>query len=124
MQPTFIYDTTLRDGTQGENINFSALEKLSIAERLDDFGVHYVEGGWPGSNPRDKQFFEIARRVTFKNAKIAAFGATRKPGTPADQDPNRRRCWKATARPSRFSAKAGTCTSPGSWTTPWRKTWP
>jgi 2-isopropylmalate synthase len=88
MQPTFIYDTTLRDGTQGENINFSALEKLSIAERLDDFGVHYIEGGWPGSNPRDKQFFEIARRVTFKNARIAAFGATRKPGTPADRDPN------------------------------------
>ncbi len=88
MQPTLIYDTTLRDGTQGENITFSALEKLSIAERLDDFGVHYIEGGWPGSNPRDKQFFEIARRVEFKNARIAAFGATRKPGTPADQDPN------------------------------------
>ena len=47
MQTTLIYDTTLRDGTQGENINFSALEKLSIAERLDDFGVHYIEGGWP-----------------------------------------------------------------------------
>ncbi|HSM75655.1 MAG TPA: citramalate synthase [Desulfobacterales bacterium] len=88
MQTTLIYDTTLRDGTQGENINFSALEKLSIAERLDDFGVHYIEGGWPGSNPRDKQFFEIARRVEFKNARIAAFGATRKPGTAADRDPN------------------------------------
>jgi 2-isopropylmalate synthase len=88
MQPTLIYDTTLRDGTQGENITFSALEKLSIAERLDDFGVHYIEGGWPGSNPRDKQFFEIARRVEFKNARITAFGATRKPGTPADRDPN------------------------------------
>ena len=87
-KPVFLYDTTLRDGTQGENINFSALEKLSIAERLDDFGVHYIEGGWPGSNPRDKQFFEIARRVEFKNARIAAFGATRKPGTAADRDPN------------------------------------
>lgn len=88
MEPTFIYDTTLRDGTQGENINFSALEKLSIAQRLDDFGAHYIEGGWPGSNPRDKQFFEMAGRVEFKNAKITAFGATRKPGGTAAQDAN------------------------------------
>ena len=50
-EPIYLYDTTLRDGTQGENINFSADEKLKIAERLDDLGVHYIEGGWPGSNP-------------------------------------------------------------------------
>src|ERR1700757_1591892 len=56
-----IYDTTLRDGTQGEGINFSVMDKLRIAEKLDAFGVHYIEGGWPGSNPRDIEFFEQAK---------------------------------------------------------------
>jgi 2-isopropylmalate synthase len=60
MEPILVYDTTLRDGTQGENIAFSAEEKLKIALRLDDLGVHYIEGGWPGSNPRDMQFFQPA----------------------------------------------------------------
>ena len=58
-----IYDTTLRDGSQGEGINFSVLDKLRIAEKLDAFGIHYIEGGWPGSNPKDIEFFsEAARR--------------------------------------------------------------
>ena len=57
-----IYDTTLRDGSQGEGINFSVMDKLRIAERLDAFGVHYIEGGWPGSNPKDIEFFELAKR--------------------------------------------------------------
>ena len=61
MEPVVLYDTTLRDGTQGENINFSALEKLKITRWLDDFGVGYIEGGWPGSNPRDREFFELAK---------------------------------------------------------------
>src|SRR5262245_38307843 len=56
-----IYDTTLRDGTQGEGVTFSVADKLRIAERLDAFGVHYIEGGWPGSNPKDIEFFEQAR---------------------------------------------------------------
>jgi 2-isopropylmalate synthase len=81
-----IYDTTLRDGSQGEGINFSVADKLRIAEKLDAFGVHYIEGGWPGSNPKDIEFFAQARRKKFKNARLAAFGSTRKKGVPVEQD--------------------------------------
>ncbi len=88
MDPIFLYDTTLRDGTQGENVTFSAEEKLNIAMRLDDIGIHYIEGGWPGSNPRDLAFFELAKRVEFKQARLAAFGSTRKPGSRPDEDDN------------------------------------
>jgi 2-isopropylmalate synthase len=86
MEPIFVYDTTLRDGTQGENISFSAEEKLKIALRLDDIGIHYIEGGWPGSNPKDLRFFELAKAARFKNARLAAFGCTRRPGVSADAD--------------------------------------
>ncbi|MBW2486402.1 MAG: citramalate synthase [Deltaproteobacteria bacterium] len=88
MDSIFLYDTTLRDGTQGENITFSAEEKLNIALRLDDNGIHYIEGGWPGSNPRDVAFFDLAKRVKFTQARLAAFGSTRKPGVRPDEDPN------------------------------------
>jgi 2-isopropylmalate synthase len=88
MDPILLYDTTLRDGTQGENITFSADEKLNIAMRLDDIGVHYIEGGWPGSNPRDVAFFNLAKRVNFEHARLAAFGSTRRPGTQPDDDGN------------------------------------
>jgi 2-isopropylmalate synthase len=81
-----IYDTTLRDGSQGEGINFSVADKLRIAEKLDAFGVHYIEGGWPGSNPKDIEFFAQARKKKFKNAKLAAFGSTRKKGVAVEQD--------------------------------------
>jgi 2-isopropylmalate synthase len=81
-----IYDTTLRDGSQGEGINFSVADKLRIAERLDSFGVHYIEGGWPGSNPKDIEFFAQAKRKKFKNARLAAFGSTRKKGVPVEHD--------------------------------------
>jgi 2-isopropylmalate synthase len=73
-----IYDTTLRDGSQGEGINFSVLDKLRIAEKLDSFGVHYIEGGWPGSNSKDIEFFNEAKARKFKRAKLAAFGSTRR----------------------------------------------
>jgi 2-isopropylmalate synthase len=73
-----IYDTTLRDGTQGEGVAFSVGDKLRIAERLDAFGVHYVEGGWPGSNPKDIEFFEQAKHRTLRRARLAAFGSTRR----------------------------------------------
>ncbi|MEW6079243.1 MAG: citramalate synthase [Thermodesulfobacteriota bacterium] len=82
-----LYDTTLRDGTQGESINFSAEDKIRIARVLDDFGIHYIEGGWPGANPRDLHFFEMAREIRFKNARLTAFGATRRSGTAVDRDP-------------------------------------
>ena len=85
-QEVEIYDTTLRDGSQGQGVSFSVSDKLRIAERLDAFGVHYIEGGWPGSNPKDIEFFERAKRVTFKRARLAAFGSTRRKGTRADDD--------------------------------------
>jgi 2-isopropylmalate synthase len=81
-----IYDTTLRDGSQGEGINFSVADKLRIAEKLDSFGVHYIEGGWPGSNPKDIEFFAQAKKKKFRNARLAAFGSTRKKGVPVEQD--------------------------------------
>jgi len=81
-----IYDTTLRDGSQGEGINFSVVDKLRIAEKLDTFGVHYIEGGWPGSNPKDIEFFAEAKRRKFKQAKLAAFGSTRYKNVPVETD--------------------------------------
>ncbi len=81
-----IYDTTLRDGTQGHGISLSVADKLRIADRLDAFGVHYVEGGWPGSNPKDVEFFAAARQRTFKHARLAAFGSTRRKDTSAGDD--------------------------------------
>src|SRR5471032_319661 len=82
-----IYDTTLRDGTQGEGISFSVADKLLIAKRLDQFGIDYIEGGFPGSNPRDIAFFNEARGLRLKHAKLAAFGSTRRAGGSADTDP-------------------------------------
>ncbi len=73
----FTFDTTLRDGTQGEAVSFSAEDKLLIAQKLDELGIDYIEGGWPGSNPRDREFFTRARDLSFKHARLVAFGATR-----------------------------------------------
>ncbi|HVU25941.1 MAG TPA: citramalate synthase [Opitutus sp.] len=81
-----IYDTTLRDGTQGEGISFSVADKLLIAERLDQFGVDYIEGGFPGSNPRDISFFAEAKKLKLEHAKLAAFGATRRAGVKPEED--------------------------------------
>src|SRR4030065_71623 len=88
MNQVYIYDTTLRDGSQGENISFSSEEMIKIAKRLDQTGVHYIEGGWPGSNARDARFFEMAQQEHFTQARITAFGSTRKPHTSASTDPN------------------------------------
>ena len=84
----FVYDTTLRDGTQREGISLSCDDKLRIAQKLDDLGVAYIEGGWPGSNPKDMQFFDLAKRVSFKNARLVAFGSTRKPNIQPHEDEN------------------------------------
>lgn len=81
-----IYDTTLRDGSQGEGINFSVADKLRIAEKLDQFGVHYIEGGWPGSNPKDLEFFKHAARRKWRHARIAAFSMTRRKGVAVERD--------------------------------------
>jgi len=85
-----VYDTTLRDGTQGEGISFSVTDKLQIAEKLDQFGVDYIEGGYPGSNPRDITFFQEVKKLRFKHAKLAAFGSTRRAGAKASEDPQLR----------------------------------
>jgi 2-isopropylmalate synthase len=82
----FTFDTTLRDGTQGESVSFSAEDKLVIAEKLDDLGIDYIEGGWPGSNPKDKEFFERARGFKWKHARLTAFGATRLAKNPVEED--------------------------------------
>ena len=81
-----IYDTTLRDGSQGLGIHFSVADKLRVAQELDRFGVAYIEGGWPGSSPRDIEFFAEARKLKFKKAKLVAFGSTRKKGVRASED--------------------------------------
>ncbi len=82
-----IYDTTLRDGTQGEGFNLSLQDKLQIAQKLDELGVDYIEGGFPLSNPKDEAFFRDVRDLNFKHAKVAAFGMTRRRGVKADADP-------------------------------------
>ena len=79
MNTVKIYDTTLRDGSQAEGISFTVEDKIRIAQKLDKLGVHYVEGGWPGSNPRDIEFFSKVNHENFSNTKIAAFGSTRYP---------------------------------------------
>src|SRR5258706_14860950 len=81
-----LYDTDLRDGSQGEAINFSVMDKLRIAEKLDAFGMHYIEGGWPGSNPKDIEFFAEAKRKKFKNARLEAFGPARRKGVMVAND--------------------------------------
>jgi 2-isopropylmalate synthase len=83
-----IYDTTLRDGMQGESVNFSVADKCRVVEQLDDLGVDFIEGGWPGSNPRDVEFFEKVRTLKLSNARIAAFGATRRNALACEDDPS------------------------------------
>ena len=83
-----IYDTTLRDGTQREGISFSCQDKIRIAQRLDEFGFSFIEGGWPGSNPKDAEFFERARDIDWKTAAITAFGSTRRANSAPEEDQN------------------------------------
>jgi 2-isopropylmalate synthase len=83
-----IYDTTLRDGSQAEDITFSVEDKIRIAQKLDELGVHYIEGGWPGSNPKDLQFFQEIKPIPLHQAKVVAFGSTCRAGTPPEKDPN------------------------------------
>jgi len=83
-----LYDTTLRDGAQSEGISFSVVDKLHIAQKLDELGIRYIEGGWPGSNPKDAEFFEKARSLSLKNAQVVVFGSTRRRGIRAEEDNN------------------------------------
>lgn len=88
MTQVYLYDTTLRDGTQREDISLSVDDKLVIAKRLADFGFHYIEGGWPGSNPKDAEFFARAAKLDLGTAKLAAFGRTRQKNKTCEQDSN------------------------------------
>ncbi len=81
-----IYDTTLRDGTQGEGISYSVTDKIRITEKLDEFGIDYIEGGWPGSNPRDMAYFQQVKALDLRHAKVAAFGSTRRAGVAVETD--------------------------------------
>src|SRR6516165_7876475 len=81
-----IYDTTLRDGSQGEGVNFSLQDKLFITRRLDELGVDYIEGGYPLSNPKDFEYFQEVRKLPLRNARIAAFGMTRRKGISPTED--------------------------------------
>src|SRR5579883_1513074 len=83
-----LYDSTLRDGSQMEGISFSVGDKLLVAQKLDELGVDYIEGGFPGSNPKDAEFFVRMRDIPLKHARLVAFGGTRRAGIRADQDPN------------------------------------
>jgi 2-isopropylmalate synthase len=85
MTRIFIYDTTLRDGSQGEGVNFSLQDKLRITQQLDELGVDFIEGGYPLSNPKDFEYFQQVRQLTLRHARVAAFGMTRRKGvSPAD----------------------------------------
>jgi 2-isopropylmalate synthase len=84
----FTFDTTLRDGTQGEHISFSVEDKLLVAQKLDELGIDYIEGGWPGSNPKDKEFFARTGELNLKHAKLTAFGSTRFARNPVEEDRN------------------------------------
>lgn len=83
-----LFDTTLRDGTQGEGVSFSAEDKVRIAKRLDEFGIDFIEGGWPGSNPKDVEFFRLMRDVPLRHSRLTAFGSTRRAGVAAEDDVN------------------------------------
>jgi len=85
-----LYDTTLRDGAQREGISFTVEDKLRIASKLDELGIHFIEGGWPGSNPKDKEFFSKAQGLPFSHACLVAFGSTRHPKDKVEKDPNLR----------------------------------
>ena len=83
-----LYDTTLRDGAQREGISFSVVDKLNIAQKLDELGIHFIEGGWPGSSPKDDEFFDKVKSLTFARSVLVAFGSTRRPKAKAETDAN------------------------------------
>jgi 2-isopropylmalate synthase len=98
MSKVRIYDTTLRDGSQGEGISYSVTDKIRIARELDLLGIHYIEGGWPGSNPKDMEFYLAMAKKPLKSAQLVAFGSTRKAGSCARHDHNLKAMLKSQAR--------------------------
>ena len=110
-----LYDTTLRDGAQMEGISLSVEDKLKIARKLDELGVHYIEGGWPGSNPKDVEFFVRAQSLKLQHARLVAFGSTRHAGGETDTTPTSAPCSTPGRRSSRSSARRTTSTSATCW---------
>lgn len=106
MKRVTIYDTTLRDGTQAEDISLSVQDKLRITEHLDDFGVHYIEGGWPGSNPRDIEYFARVKKLALKTSRVTAFGSTRHHGNTPGRDRNLQAVMKSGAAVATIFGKA------------------
>jgi len=88
MQRIAVLDTTLRDGSQREGISFSAADKLRVAQKLAELGIAYIEGGWPGSNPKDQAFFQQVQELDLRSSRVAAFGSTRRAGIPVERDAN------------------------------------
>ena len=88
MTNPYLYDTTLRDGAQQEGISLSVGDKLRITQKLDDLGVSFIEGGWPGSNPKEVEYFNQVKSLSLRKATVTAFGSTRRPGIQADNDQN------------------------------------
>ena len=88
MPSIIIYDTTLRDGSQTEGVSYTVNDKVKITHKLDELGVHYIEGGWPGSNPKDKEFFQTMKTKKLKNSRLAAFGSTRRANIRPEDDTN------------------------------------
>ena len=127
MEALHVYDTTLRDGAQQEGLNLSVSDKLAIAGLLDDLGVDFIEGGWPGANPKDTEFFERARtELHLRHATLAAFGATRRAGGSAAERPARAgpaRLARLGRVPRRQVAhrprRARRCARPSRRTSPW-----
>src|SRR3989338_1281204 len=102
-----LYDTTLRDGSQTEGISFTVTDKLRILKKLDELGIHYVEGGWPGSNPKDREFFNQAKKIRLKNSILVGFGSTRRSNIKASNDPNLRALAASGARAVTIFGKSG-----------------
>jgi len=98
MSKVKLYDTTLRDGSQGEGISYSVMDKIRIAQELDRLGIHYIEGGWPGSNPKDMEFYLKMPKKRLKNSQLVAFGSTRRPNSAAAQDNNLKALLKCGAK--------------------------
>lgn len=111
----FLYDTTLRDGAQSEDVNLSATDKVRIARQLDYLGMDYIEGGWPGANPVETEFFNAMRGVGLRNAKLAAFGSTHHPSHTPETDPTLTALISSGAR---VAAVLGN-PAPAMWKWPW-----
>jgi 2-isopropylmalate synthase len=118
-----LFDSTLRDGNQSEGLSLSVEDKLKIARLLDGFGIHFIEGGYPGSNPKDVEFFQRAKAVKFRHAKLTAFGMTRKAGGRAETDPILAAMVAAETPAVAVVGKTWNLTSPRSSGRRWKRTW-